>query len=191
MLCASRRDLCPTPQMRAVWKLLHDSCERHRRRGNGIGQAENASLEGLRQGFHFPISCLTCSLGLCTAPASSLCGAFRKGTRIWSNPQANPVVTARAAFPWLQQGTDDQLQKTTAPIVQILTVSRRSTKPPWLPWMSGPSVYTSTHIPRPWWLGGWLYLAPPPPRDTAAVRLETSTGSPGSQRIRISMWWER
>lgn len=34
-------------------------------------------------------------------------------------------------------------------------------------------------------------LAPPPPKDTAAKRLETPTLSPESQRIRISMGWER
>lgn len=52
-------------------------------------------------------------------------------------------------------------------------------------------VWTPAHISPDHDGLGADYLAPLPPKDTAAKRLETPTLSPESQRIRISMGWEK
>ena len=57
-----------------------------------VAQGGNACLpvplSWLEVPLSFPISCLAYFLGMCTVVASSLCGPFRTGTRVGSNPQA-------------------------------------------------------------------------------------------------------
>lgn len=161
MFCKSRRNLCPTCQLRAarpVCKLWHD----YWRLGNDTGQAENASPEGLRWGLHFPISHLTCSQACALHLRAALVGF--PGEAPESGLITRQILWLRQVQPF-PDGKRRQMTNYRKPQRQLpkFSVSRRPTKPPWLPWMSGPHVYTA-HISPDHDGTGADYLAPLPPK---------------------------